>query len=691
MTEEKKVPIHRHRVHALLRCMIHLIPAGAAIGLLSLNAAEYYVGGELAGQPGQDDQKLGALQFAAKLHEILMLASIAAIVFGYIRKELLFGEGIPYGAVSAGLKLDSLRLLYSPELWGVFWARWENKHKKWCLSSLLIFSVLLGTTVGPSTANLMRPRLGDWPAGGTTFTVNASELLSPRTFDSSQALAHCWEDTGDRACPHGDWEVINKNYHAYWPNLRPLGSMPDVMDVPGRFSAREMLLRHRSTHYLSSDGIRTSSIWQNAFTTATTQHSVVADGLAEVGRLWAFAATHGDRGQRFRFRRDATYSAIAPQPIAQARCEEYVLRDNTVNGLRFPVPVDATCNGDSSSCTLDTVDLLVNNNATLVNQVRGALLSNQPPNLIWVEAWEHSEALKSSINAIATFPETAAHNATYYCCNIYSAIGNATITTTRSSPKYVKGYPSGILGIPVYEYDARNWAKIKVTPAWARLLNPSLSGENATVFSRTASTAGMWNSELTSFSYNFPFIIESILATMVANGLARTTYNSTIVGTLKGADPRNPWRGGAWVNEMLPRRQFGWDGSIYDVDTDSAATSSMFVMRATVTGYAWSSRGKLQKAALTVIFLYVGFALAHVTYSAWTGWTSTSWETAPEILALAMNSQATERLHNTGAGIDTVSPFQEKVKVRYRHGHLEFVFQDNNIDGSSVRPNQEYA
>jgi hypothetical protein len=105
-------------------------------------------------------------------------------------------------------------------------------------------------------------------------------------------------------------------------------------------------------------------------------------------------------------------------------------------------------------------------------------------------------------------------------------------------------------------------------------------------------------------------------------------------------------------------------------------------MRATVQGYAWSSHGMVQKAALGVLFLYVAFALGHVGYSAWTSWSSTSWDSAPEIMALAMNSQPT---------VDTVKPFKEKVNIRNRNGHLEFVFQDTRDDGSSVRPNAEYA
>lgn len=45
----------------------------------------------------------------------------------------------------------------------------------------------------------------------------------------------------------------------------------------------------------------------------------------------------------------------------------------------------------------------------------------------------------------------------------------------------------------------------------------------------------MWNNDLAAEAYNFLFIIESILSLMAVNGIARSTYNTTLSRTLKGA------------------------------------------------------------------------------------------------------------------------------------------------------------
>jgi hypothetical protein len=96
--EKPKQAVHRGLPTAIFTLLAaHLLPVTAALLLVAFNIRGYYVGGELAGDPGYDDAKLSGLQFAAKLHELSMLASLSFIVVGLIRQELVAGEGIPFG------------------------------------------------------------------------------------------------------------------------------------------------------------------------------------------------------------------------------------------------------------------------------------------------------------------------------------------------------------------------------------------------------------------------------------------------------------------------------------------------------------------------------------------------------------------------------------------------------------------
>lgn len=683
--EQPKVVMKKDRRVAALRCILHIIPVSAAMTLIVLNLKQYYVGGELAGQHGHDDQKLGALQFAAKLHELLMIASLATSVFTYIRRELVFGEGVPFGALSAGLEIDKASFLYSPNLWGAIWAEWHRKRKKWTLLTILISATMLGITVGPSTANLMRPRLLDWPAGGTDFWVGVGQdELSPELLTSSQSTSHCMDDLNDQACPHAGWELIGQQYQSFWPQLQTMGSMPESLNIPSPFSMRTMTVRQRSTE----DDNSSRAIWQNAYSLATVQQSVIADALSEVGRLWAYAAANNNLRQQFVYRRQATFTTPAYQPITQARCHEIAyFADEPKFAYSFPI-----LQAPSPYYYIDPQPRFTLTDTTLIRKLDESANSYDNPTLTWLDRDELRAPTNNSIYAVAFFPNTTSNDTRLYCCTIDSIFTETRISATRNwplGPKYVTGSDRGMLGLGTSLSGA---IRTKIDPSWAAMLNPyTASGQNATVFSHLASSAGVWNSSHPAKYYNFPFIVESILAQVVANGVARSTYNSTMVGQLKGANPGDPWEGGFWVEAMFPRHGLGWGGAAFDIDPATAAVSTMFTMQATVNGYAWSYIGKIQVAAITTMLAYSIFAIAHISWALGTGWSSASWDSTQEIVALAINSRMPYSMHDTGAGIDTIKPMKEKVVVRDMKSRVEYVFRGQLDRGAPVRPGRYYS
>jgi hypothetical protein len=59
-----------------------------------------------------DDAKFQVLQFAAKAHELLIIASTASVVFHMLRSELLFGNGIPLGLLASGFSFSELSFFW---------------------------------------------------------------------------------------------------------------------------------------------------------------------------------------------------------------------------------------------------------------------------------------------------------------------------------------------------------------------------------------------------------------------------------------------------------------------------------------------------------------------------------------------------------------------------------------------------
>ncbi len=177
--------------------------------LLSFNLHGYYIGGELSGPSGYDDVKLSGLQFAAKLHELAIQASLSVIIIGLIRQELVAGEGIPFGAIFGSLQFSELSYLFSNEFFGTLRSKFEKPIVKVRLISLIVVGALLALTAGPSSAIAMRPRLDNLPAGGTDFYLNTTvEEIWPSLINATTIPPSCSNTTLGTTCMSRDWEAL---------------------------------------------------------------------------------------------------------------------------------------------------------------------------------------------------------------------------------------------------------------------------------------------------------------------------------------------------------------------------------------------------------------------------------------------------------------------------------------------------
>lgn len=168
--EPTKIAIRESRRIAVLRALIHIIPVGVALWEVILNWNTYYVGSNIHNQ--------ALYQFCAKLHEMTAQASIAAVVFSYVRYEMSLGQGLPFGALFSGLQISQASYLWSMEFWGSIYSTNLSLRRKICMAATIVIAILLAATVGPSSAILLTPRLEYWPAGSTDIWINvtSSEL-----------------------------------------------------------------------------------------------------------------------------------------------------------------------------------------------------------------------------------------------------------------------------------------------------------------------------------------------------------------------------------------------------------------------------------------------------------------------------------------------------------------------------------
>jgi hypothetical protein len=177
--EPAKVAIHKSLLISILRLVVHVIPLAAALTLVGLNTQGVLV---------PDYSWFSGLQFVAKLHEIFMQASLAAIVMAYLRHQALTNKSLPFGSMFSGLQVSSLGYLWSLEFMGTLSAPWMPIWKRLKLGMIIIIAIALAASVGPSSAILMIPRQTEifYSAGSREIdlswfpsNLNSSKLVDP--------------------------------------------------------------------------------------------------------------------------------------------------------------------------------------------------------------------------------------------------------------------------------------------------------------------------------------------------------------------------------------------------------------------------------------------------------------------------------------------------------------------------------
>ena len=133
---------------------------------------------------GREPIALTALQFVAKIHEILMQASLVDILVYSIRSQVIKGY-IPLGALSGAAQASQLSYLWSLDFVTALGSRSLNVWRRVAFGLAVSTLLVMITTVGPSSAVLMIPRPDMANTNATTLRyLNASEeLLYPTYLD----------------------------------------------------------------------------------------------------------------------------------------------------------------------------------------------------------------------------------------------------------------------------------------------------------------------------------------------------------------------------------------------------------------------------------------------------------------------------------------------------------------------------
>ncbi|KAI9872891.1 MAG: hypothetical protein M1830_001086 [Pleopsidium flavum] len=658
-SEPQKVAVHQSRVIALFRALIHVVPLTVALMEIILNWKGHYI--------GMAFDKQSYYQFAAKAHEITLQASLVSIALSYIRFQLTFGNGLPFGAFLSGLQITQISYLWSTELWSSLFvtSKTFQLRSKLALLAMVTICGLIAATAGPSSAVLLIPRQTRWHSESTYFYVNGTfQDVWPDRVDAKKIPKHCAvissSRTVDPVCPAADWHGLASGIFGFTSEHRVAFEasvdVTDTWDLQNPDSSHKKTAIDRCTNSAKNQycgscpqvavlkGVMDLAMAYTAsmFNANTTFSNLYANLDKDLFQSYTLSTCVFDTFQETEDQKQLQFARITETG-----------RQDTQNRTIVAVPSlpsVLTAPGNMSEYRLQWVNLPPDN---FSNAAIGAVLlhprvpESQSQNITTctLGAGWGTSSLNTDISSAYTFFSTITGVPSYF-----RTVQTSTEPQIFSVPDFAN--------ISGYAFPQR---RIKISEDWAQFLNPTFikpDGSNTT----------MIHNYMSASSYPLGEIGTSkIMSAILTAGLS-------LVGNEL-----------SW--QAIPNSTAPCEGCL------------VFEVSNSIQGWAYTIDGTFTILAIVVMFGFCVLAFGHTIYLGVSGVSSNAWSSTAEIVALAMNSSPTVYLQNTCAGIIGVNTFKTPVQILVRGDndqteHLELVFGDQetaDAGASKLTKNKDYG
>ena len=699
-SEQKKIVINSSRWTALGRCGVHVLPVLISIGIVIINIRQVYIGIDFQSLVTSETINIAFLQTAAKLQELLIVASLATIVFQLLRDELLHGDGIPLGLVGAGMDFTKLSFFWSPEILGSVTSLFKGRrrYRKIQLGLFLILSGALALLAGPSCAVLLVPQNQDWPAGGTSLLLNGTmDEFWPAELPSNPSLAPmCSSSSGTRygICPSGGYHSLWSHYakldhltftnvvppyakdlsgnRYYWSieSMQPVSTRTISLGLPQ--ANRFVIQPHLSVSVLLDQLMQD---WWNALLSKKHYNQRdIDDRQAVSSNVWnplvhvdcssAQVLSASNRTIQF-----PTFESS--QPYRTENIASSVISDQPVDHLRFSwIPLPTSYESVSTGAVLqsawgsDNQSRLVVGCSIQARWVPAHLQSEAytfwqgwyPKNITFAEAYPIRGDLlldgvsKSTRNSIAI-------NQTW--------LDMLTPPTPVEGPGYSNWGPSTIESM---------LSSVKLTEGLA---------------SDAGSLIDSWQPQGDTSRLD---LLASVIGSVFADGLARVSMEK--IYNIQGSPSQ--WTLADYEKEKdFDNLILRGDRALKNPNSSQSQTNEISV-EFSISGLSYR-RTLVQNLAMVVLFLHMAVATSHTIWTVGRGKSSACWDSITEILVLAQNSKPAYRsLQNTAAGLQHSYTFAKRVSIRptklpnaQEPDHLELVFEEEEIHAEDEMTHME--
>ncbi|KAL1860254.1 hypothetical protein Daus18300_009308 [Diaporthe australafricana] len=696
--ESPKVIVHDELARAFRKCVVHLPPISVTAVLSSLNLATYFIGNQYQGfNDGvwQDVDNL-ALQVAAKLYELCIIASPATVLMDVLRQELLFGStGLPLGILAAKTRFVDATFITSPDFrCGI---RGLPRRKAWFVGILIFLCSILALLSGPSSALLMLPqRHDDWPAGGATyFLVGTNESIWPSQLDK-EAIGgvHCQTPSQGAL----EMQLLNMSscVWAGYPSIlqffqsKHFNYKYSTITIQDGLVVRDMVIRDE---------------WAFAVHAPTCLYSEALSAIWYSAMFYAPSATPGslEKFANLQYRQRGGNVMTLPSlvPVVRTTCfmNSSVTFADVVNKTYYPLqPLDGSevtagrqFSFDTSTVPasnaphISTVWLETPETESIGTRIDGDQIDGRSSAYLNVQ-------IPTSENNTAGILASCSIDARWLKANI---VGTGGIWTGGDISYAVENPVEWQNPISYPEQDEGKSRSVRLKMDWLNALTPEMAN-NTNTLSSLLTLIGADNS--TGFIGNWSDprnVIETIVSAVVADGMSRSGFernggsaNATSYPWNLDQDP-----GAALADSVL-------DGTyvlppMYGYDADSADITEMR-WSTTVSGIGYRADSAAYYLALVVLFLHLVIALSHIFWVFWRPWrpceTSTAWSSLTDLLVLALGSTPpadSAILDNATAGIQRYATLREGVRIRAEHIPLGVSGQDQG--GVKMVLSQEYS
>lgn len=703
--DETPKPVYRRSLMSILsESGIHILPFLTSLTIISINLKNLYVGRTLTGKIESADVNIALLQVAAKVIDLLVIASLTNIVVHSIREEMVMGDGVPLGVISGTFMFSSLSYLWSPELWGSIRAK-MTLSVKIRVYGIIVLCCFLAAIIGPSTAVLLIPKMQDWPAGGSDVFIRGSpdEIWPSQVeFSPSGVEPFCSfpNATNYAVCPSGGYQSM-------------LPSRTSMFQIHNRFHDRHNVssfMFGSFAHTISSTLHNMPSFslignWRS-FACETSMagiHGMLTIYLSQLLQDWMLVvasipySVSQSSPSEYKYYKSAQAKATSRVPVIRVGCSDAHNVSRASNEIQFPFLPEYGC--WSSTRTFQYKNL----NQTSSKHLRTT----------WIPLPEHFGRVSTGL--LFEAPWVDERSRVILGCSVDARWADATLSTNidmdfpRTSEASLKTQAprTGTRSWPNYSafgpVNDSSWSPIQLQQSWLDVLTPDIEanyvpGEqpwhaktlDSLLYDAMAiddllyhdiSQTAFWNI-MESGSLNRTVTLEWVLAIVIADGLSREGSARVFNTTGKPTS----WTVLDYNKTTEFAHQLIGGGSPLEEPIDVKFTKKRVSI--SITGYSYKPSVLTDYLAIGTHIVYMFLALCHIVRLGFHRRISACWDSFTEFLVLVQNSRpATTTLRNTCAGIRELRTYARVAVIRAVQAnrntstthvpHLELLFHED--------------